>query len=360
MKHSSPLLNLFCLISLLSGAAAFAGSEVDTKSGQYGETRHPDLEAQLPDISAVQLRDGQKLKVLASTSIVGDVVANVGGDDIELTVLIGIGQDPHSYEPKPSSLRAVEQAHVVFVNGFGLEEGLLETIESAARGVIVAVSAGIEPIDTDQRYGSQHDESSTAQDRDDAARHDEGHREHGTVDPHVWFDPTNVIVWVANIEQALSGADPENRQGYHERAEEYLKRLETLDQSIRRKLSTVPENRRKLVTDHYLFNYFADEYGFKVIGAILPGISTSAEASARQFANLVELLRKEGITTIFVGSTAGRGLEKLAAAVADELGEQVRIIYMLTGSLAERGMPGDTYIGYMEYNLNQIMNGLTR
>jgi ABC-type Zn uptake system ZnuABC Zn-binding protein ZnuA len=336
------------VFTLLAGAASFAGSKGETVHGQHHKPGLYEEKEMLPHIEAVQLKSGQKLKVLASTSIVGDAVANVGGGDIELTVLIGTGQDPHSYEPTPSALKSVEQAHVLFINGFGLEEGLLESIESHAGGVIVSISAGIAPMEMDRHHRQDHNGD---------IHHDEEHNAHGQVDPHVWFDPTNVMVWVENIERALSEADPVHRRGYHERAGVYLKQLEDLDASMRRKFSAIPEENRKLVTDHQLFNYFADEYDFEVIGTILPGVSTSAEASARQFATLVELLREEGITTIFVGSTAGRGLDKLSESIADEL-DDVRIVEMLTGSLHERGKPGDTYIGYMEYNVNQIMYGL--
>jgi ABC-type Zn uptake system ZnuABC Zn-binding protein ZnuA len=166
------------------------------------------------------------------------------------------------------------------------------------------------------------------------------------------------MVWIENIEHVLFEADPANSLAYHERAGEYLIQLEELDASMRRRFSAIPEENRKLATDHQLFNYFADEYGFEVIGTILPGVTTSAETSARQFTTLIELLREEGITTIFVGSTAGRGLEKLADSVAGELGE-VLIVELLTGSLRESGKPGDSYIDYMEYNTDQIVHGLS-
>lgn len=335
MKWSIRLLVLFLSFSLLTTVAVFAGGNAKTESDHNDGSDHHERDESLPNISAVQLEVGQKLAVVASTSIVGDVVANVGGDSIELRVLVGIGQDPHSYEPTPSALAAVEKAHVVFVNGFGLEEGLLDSIESTAKGVVVIVSTGLEPLETG------HDQ-----------------HEHGPIDPHVWFDPTNVMLWVENIEQALSEADPSNHEGYHGRAEEYLKRLRTLDESMRKKFAALPEDRKKLVTDHHLLGYFADEYGFEVIGAILPSTSTSAEASTRQMAELVELLHHEGVTTIFIGSTVGRGLEKLAESIAEELGEEVRIVGMLTGSLSTRGTQGDTYLGYMEYNVEQIMSGL--
>jgi ABC-type Zn uptake system ZnuABC Zn-binding protein ZnuA len=299
----------------------------------------------LPTVAEVRLGPGEKLAVVASTSIVGDVVANIAGDAANLTVLIAIGQDPHGYEPTPSALVAVEQAHIVFVNGFGLEESLLDAVEATATGIVVPVSAGIEPLEA----AGDHEEEG----HDETEDHD-----HGAVDPHVWFDPTNVMVWAANIERVLSEADPRNRDGYHERADAYRDQLASLDAAMRREFASIPPERRTLVTDHRLFTYFADEYGFEVVGTILPGTSTAVESSARRIADLVELLREAGTATLYVGSTAGRGLVSVARSITEELGRQLRIVSVLTGSLTEPGTPGATYLGYMEYNTRQILDGL--
>ena len=279
-------------------------------------------------------QSGGLLKVVATTNIIGDVVSNIGGDTIELTMLIEPGQDPHSFEPTPSTLASVENANVIFVNGFDLEESLLDDIDAVAKGPVIPVSDGIESISAAHTARAN--------------------------DPHVGFDPTNVLIWVDNIEKHLSIVDPSNEHDYHVRAEAYRERLKNLDQSIRRQVASLPAGVRKLVTDHHVFGYFADEYGFKIIGTILPGLSTSADASARSVADLVELLEDEGIFTLFVGSTASKSLENLADTIASELGEEVRIVKTLTGSLSIHGEAGDTYIGYMEYNIRQIMNGLRR
>lgn len=313
---------LFILIAFLQ--ACSGGSPEDAKDRS--------------EVGAVNLGNGELLRVVATTNIVGDVVSNVGGDAIELTVLIEAGQDPHSFEPTPSTLAAVERAEVIFANGFDLEESLLEDIETAAKIPVTPVSTGIEPLIDEHEDDDRHG--------------------HGAADPHVWFDPTNVIIWVDNIEEHLVTVDPSRGDGYHIRAGMYRKRLEMLDQWIRRQFSSLPADAKKLVTDHRMFGYFADEYGFEIIGTILPGLSTSADASARSITDLVKLLEKEKVFTIFVGSTAGRGLQKLADTVASELGEEVRIIEMLTGSLSVRGELGDSYIGYMEYNIGQIVKGL--
>jgi ABC-type Zn uptake system ZnuABC Zn-binding protein ZnuA len=174
------------------------------------------------------------------------------------------------------------------------------------------------------------------------------------------MDPNNVMKWVENIEHVLSEADPGNHEAYEANAEAYIKKLKALDANIRQRVASIPSSKRKLVTDHHVLGYFAHEYGFEVIGAILPSVSTTGDVSAGEMAELVESLRREGITTIFVGSTAGRGLERLADAVAKELGKSVEILPMLTGSLTPRGQRGDTYLDYIDYNVDQIISGLSR
>jgi ABC-type Zn uptake system ZnuABC Zn-binding protein ZnuA len=339
-----PLLVLCGIVlSVVALFAACASRNSGDKSGQE-EAPHEPIHAadtmEIPEIEAADLEIGERLSVVASTSIVGDVVANVGAGAIELTVLIGSGQDPHSYEPTPRALKAVEDAHLVFVNGLHLEEALLEAIEDTVSVPVAAVSAGITPLEL-------------------GGEDEHGERHLRAADPHFWMDPNNVVVWVGNILHVLSEADPRNREIYEANAAAYKEKLEALDAGIRRRIQEIPENRRKLVTDHHVLGYFAEEYGFEVIGAILPSLSTSAEASAGEMAQLIELLRREGVAAVFIGSTAGQGLQSLADAVAEELGEEVSILPILTGSLASSGELGDTYLEYVEYNVDQIVSGLS-
>jgi ABC-type Zn uptake system ZnuABC Zn-binding protein ZnuA len=157
----------------------------------------------------------------------------------------------------------------------------------------------------------------------------------------------------------LVEADPANRETYEANAEAYMGELEAVDAYIREQVETIPEANRKLVTDHKLFGYFADEYGFEVVGALIPSFSTTAGASAGDVADLVELIREENVPAIFTGTTASQGLKGLAEAIADEAGLEIKVLPVLTGSLAPAGEPGDTYIGYMRYNIDQIAAGLS-
>jgi zinc/manganese transport system substrate-binding protein/manganese/iron transport system substrate-binding protein len=173
------------------------------------------------------------------------------------------------------------------------------------------------------------------------------------------MDPSNVVVWVRNLETVLGDADPANRDAYRKRAEAYSDQLRRLDASIGSRLAQIP-GERTLVTDHQVLGWYAARYGLVIAGTVLPGSSTSREASIRQTADLVELLRRERVRSVLIGSTAGRGLENLAVAVAEELKEDVQILEILTGSLAQTGRPGDTYLRYMEYNTQQILRALSR
>ena len=294
------------------------------------------------EIEPVSLAAGERLAVVATTNIVGDVVRQVAGDAAEVTVLIAVGQNPHGYTPAPRAIAAIERAHLVIVNGFDLEENLMATVKASATGYVVSASAGIVPLD-----GHADDDHA-----DDDHAHDAG-------DPHVWFDPNNVLVWVDNIEDALSDADHARAETFAANAESYRSRLRDLDREIRRQVAAIPAERRKLVLDHASLDYFAARYGFETIGAVIPATTDQAEPSAQAVARLVEQIRAEEVPAIFVGGTASQGLRNLVAAVAAEVGRDVRVGTLLTGSLAPAGEPGDSYVGFMEYNVSQIVENLT-
>lgn len=279
--------------------------------------------------------DSGKLNIVATTNIIGDVVSNIGGDAIQLTTLIGTGQDPHAFEPTPRDLAAVEDADLIFINGLGLEEILVQAIENTATGEIITVSAGSELL---------HQE-------------EDGH-DHGDGDPHFWVDPNNVILWVENIKSALIAADPANETEYATNASAYLEDLQALDRHIREQTASIPVERRKLVTDHGLYGYFAEQYGYQIVGAVLPTFTTTAGASAGDVAALAELIRQENVPAVFIGTTASQGTQNLAESLSQEIGGEVQVLPLLTGSLAPEGQPGDTYLSYMRYNIDQIVLGL--
>jgi len=307
------------------------------------EERSVDTINTIPDIPQIIQQIGEKLQLVASTTIIGDVLSQIAGDVADIEVIMIPGQNPHSFEPVPGNLRSVEEADLIFVNGFGLEENLLDDIQAAATGYIVPVSSGINLLDFSGDVNNDEDK--------------EVH-EHENGDPHVWMDPNNVIHWVRNMADVLSSADPKHADVYWENGESYIAELTAMDAYIKEQIKLLPEENRTLILDHQLFNYFADEYGFTIIGALIPGTTDNAEPSPRAVAGLVKLIQEYHVPVLFVGRTASDGLQKLAETVIAEAGTDVIILPTLTGSLAPPGERGDTYLDFLRFNIEQIIKGL--
>ena len=273
------------------------------------------------------------LKVVTSSTLVGDVTRQVGSDLIELTVLFPPGADPHTFEPRPQDVAAISEADIIVINGLGLEEALEPTLEANAKGVVVHASEGIEVLAFE---GEEH----------------EG-EEHEGGDPHTWTDPNNVIVWTENIAAALAEADPANAATYRANADAYIASLRELDGWIRSEVEQIPAERRKLVADHLAFGYFAEEYGFEQIGALVGSFSTNAAPSAQELAALEDTIKTQNVTAVFVGKTVN---PELAAQVAQDTG--TKLVFLYTGSLSEEGGEADSYIKFMRYNVNAIIEAL--
>ena len=299
---------------------------------------------------------GEALKVIATTSIVGDVVRQVGGESIELTVLLPLGADPHSFEPTPQDVSAISEADVVFANGAGLEVFLDPLLENAgAADKVIRVSDGIVLLEgTGEHEGEEHAEEGEGEPHEGEEEHQEG-EEHGHAggDPHTWTDPINVLLWVDNIAAALSQLDPENADTYRENASQYKESLEELDAWIRAELEQVPEENRLLVTDHQIFAYFAARYGFEQVGAIVPGYSTMAEPSAQDLARLEDAIQALGVKAIFVGNTVN---PSLAERVAEDTG--TALVFLYSDSLSEPGGEAGNYLDFMRYNVSAISEAL--
>jgi ABC-type Zn uptake system ZnuABC Zn-binding protein ZnuA len=262
------------------------------------------------------------------------VVSQVGGDRIELSVLLPVGTDPHGFDPTPQDISKVAEADLVFANGAGLEEFLDNLIESAgAQDRVVPVSDGIDFL-VFEAEGHEHD--------------------HTGANPHTWTDPNNVMVWVRNIEYELSELDPANADLYADNAEKYKAELEALDAWIRGQVSLVPAENRKLVIDHTLFGYFAETYGFKLIGALIPGYSTLAEPTAKELADIEDAVRGQNVKAVFVGNTVNPAM---AERFAEDTG--TTLVFVYTGSLSEPGGEAGTYIDYMRYNTSAFVDALT-
>jgi len=272
------------------------------------------------------------LRIVCTTTIVGDVVSQIAGEGDDVAVLLPADADPHAFEPTPRDLVAVADADVVFLNGAGLEAGI-ERIFEIASGRVVSLSDGLDLLHFDSAHGDE---------------------DHGDADPHVWFDPAHVASWVETIASTLIDLEPHREPEYRGRADAYLSELEALDAWIEERLDTLPPERRKLVTDHAAFAYFAARYGFEQVGTVFPGLSSLAAPSAKDLAALEQSILAVGVPALFVGTTVNRSL---AEQIAADTG--TKIVSLYTGSLSPLGGPADTYLRLMRYDVEAIIEGLS-
>ncbi len=275
-----------------------------------------------------------ELKVVATTSIVADVVQQIGGDSFSVTTLLPLGSDPHSFQPSPRDMAMVADASIIFANGAGLEEFLQPLIENAgAQGRVIEVSDGIQLLEAP------------------AGEADSGDADSG--DPHTWVDPNNVLVWVDNIRAALVELDPAHAAIYQANAERYTASLQELDAWVVEQVAAIPPENRSLVTDHLVYGYFAARYGFEQIGAIIPGFSTISSPSAQDLAQIEEAIQSHHVLAIFVSDAIN---PTLAQRVSDDTG--VQLVRLYHGSLSEPGGPAATYLDLIHYNVNAMVAAL--
>ncbi len=290
-------------------------------------------------LTPAAIAPGEKLRVVATTTLVGDAVARIGGDLIDLTVLLPPGSDPHAYVASPQDLIALANAQVVFINGLGLEESLLPTLGKVEQGPVVSVNEAVTPLDS---TGEHADEPAG----EDAAAH-------GTADPHTWQDVRNVEQWAITIGNALARLDPAHADGYQQAASNYRAELEALQNEVAATIATIPPERRLLVTDHDDLSYFAAAYGMEVVGAVTPSFSSMASISAQEMAALQDQITAQGVPAIFVDSTVN---PRLADQVAQDTG--TRVVTLYTGSLSAPDGPAPDYPTMMRTNAQTIADAL--
>ncbi|MCB8968005.1 MAG: zinc ABC transporter substrate-binding protein [Ardenticatenaceae bacterium] len=336
---------LLLIIGFMTGLIITTGCTSDA-ANKPGTDQDADTSIlTIPDLTAVA-QNGAKLQVVATTSIIGDVVANVGGDAIELTVLMAPGQDPHSYQPGAAELTAVARANVIFVNGWNLEEGLLDDLEAIGENTpIIPISANITPLTLNADEEGDHD--------------DEADHDHTGADPHVWFSIQNVEQWTKNVSDVLSTLDPDNATIYANNAAQYLTALAELEQYTNSQLAAIPAEQRVLVTNHDALGYFAHDYDFTVLGTVIPGRSTLAEPAAADLTALISVMQAKNVCTIFTESSVS---DTLANTVATELDtcDTVQVLPLYTGALGSAGSGADTYIDMFRSNVDTIVTGLVR
>jgi ABC-type Zn uptake system ZnuABC Zn-binding protein ZnuA len=293
------------------------------------------------------------LKVTASFSILQDIVANVGGDAVEVSSIVPAGGDAHTFDPAPDQIAAVAEADVVFAIGLDFEPWLDDVISSSGTGAdVVTVSDGLELITSD---GEHDHEDETEEEHAEHADEAEEERDHGATDPHVWGDVQNVIAIVATVEEALAAADPENADTYEANAAAYTAELEALDAWVAEQVATLPEEHRKLVTSHDTFAYYARAYGFEIVGTAIASVSTeSGDPSAEEIATLVQQIQETGVPAIFTENVSNPDLiEQIATEAGVVVGPP-----LYTDALGEPGTDGDTYIKAIEWNTTSIVTAL--
>lgn len=340
------------------GATSSPRSAPDTTSDHELEAS-PDTESASSDTTP---NGAEPINVVATTSIMADLIQNVGGERVNVRSLLPPGVDPHTYSPTPRDVQAVAGAQIVFENGLGLEEWLDEVIANAGgERPIATVTEGISPIEGGHdQADDEHDDDATPETnhRDDQhstdATAEAGDNHSHAVDPHMWFDVQRTIRYVENIRDGLKAIDGDGAQTYDANARTYIQQLEALDREIQAQLQTIPAENRKIVTNHDTFGYFAERYGFEIVGTVFRGVSTEQEPSAQQIAALVRAIEEQNVPAIFTEDIVN---PRLAEQIADEADVQV-VTNLYTDALSEPGGNAESYIAMMRHNVEQIVEAL--
>jgi zinc/manganese transport system substrate-binding protein/manganese/iron transport system substrate-binding protein len=287
--------------------------------------------------------DGGKLAVVATTTQMTDFTRVIGGDRVQVTSILKPNVDAHDFEPSPADIDAIARSTVLIENGFGLEEWLADTVTTSGfDGTRIDASTGVTPIEG----GHGHAEEEGEQAGEDGAK-----------DPHIWQSVANAKVMTGNIERGLAAADPGGAATYKANLDAYTAQLDQLDAEIKRQVATVPAAQRKLVTNHEAFNYYADAYGFEVVGAIIPSFDTSAELAVKDVSDLVAKIRSTGVKAIFSEAS-------LPPQTAQTIGEEagVKVVAgegaLYGDSLGPDGSPAATYLDMMRHNTRTIVGSL--
>ncbi|KAA0970647.1 metal ABC transporter substrate-binding protein [Aureimonas fodinaquatilis] len=282
----------------------------------------------------------EQLNVLASFSIIADLAANVGGEHVSITTLVGPNGDAHVYEPRPADAAAMANADVVLTNGLQFEGFIPRLVQaSGTKAPIVELTKGGEML-------------KGADDHDDHGHGHEGHHHHGEFDPHAWQSVPNASVYVKNIVEAFCAADASSCDVFRTNGEAYLQELAALDAEIHASLSQIPEARRIAITSHDAFGYFAHEYGVTFLAA--ESVSTESEVSAAEIAQLITLAREKHATAIFVENiTNPRLIEQIAAETGIQVGGT-----LYSDALSDANGPAATYVEMMRFNAQQMANAM--
>lgn len=266
--------------------------------------------------------------ILTTTTILADIARNVAGDQLVTESLLPFGTDPHSYQPVPQDTKKIRESKVLIINGAGYEDSLEALLANAGdKKILIEASTGLL-----LRTNPNNEQE---------------------VDPHLWLDPNNVIVYVDNIREGLTDFNPDGADVYQANARAYITQLQELDAWINGQVAQIPPQRRVLVTNHDLAEYFAERYGFKVVGTVIDSFSSDASPSAQQTADLIDRIKLFEVPAIFLDAPDD---PTFAQQIAAETG--VKVITDLHLESLTEGAPAGTYIDMMRYNVTKIVEAL--
>jgi zinc/manganese transport system substrate-binding protein len=274
-----------------------------------------------------------KVKAVASFSILGDMVRQVGGDRVEVITLVGPDGDAHVYEPTPADAKNLAAAQILFTNGLGFE-GWMNRLETSSgfKGKVVVASTGVKPRTMIE---------------------EEGGKSETITDPHAWQSLANGKLYVANIRDALIAVDPDGKSAYEANANAYLDAIAKEETDVKAALATLPKDRRKIITSHDAFGYFGAAYGLEIIAP--EGVSTESEASAKDVAKIIRQIRQEKIPAVFMENiTDHRLLDQIAAETGAKVGGE-----LYTDALSPPDGPASTYLDMFRHNIGTLTAALS-
>lgn len=281
-----------------------------------------------------QAHAADKLPVVASFSILGDLVRVVGGDRVAVTTLVGPDEDAHVFAPKPADAKALLAAKLVVTNGLGFEPWAGKLIKSAGyKGKTVVATQGVNARHMAEEKGHA------------------GHA-HEELDPHAWQNPNNVVFYVRNIAAGLSQVDAAGASTYQANAEAYVQELQALDAWAKAQITSIPQAKRKVITSHDAFGYFAAHYGVQFLAP--QGVNTETEPSAKQVARLIRQIQREKIRAVFVENMAN---PQLIAQLSKDAGATLGAS-LYADALSPAGQPGATYLQMLRHNVTQLVTGM--
>jgi len=299
--------------------------------------------------------------IVVTSNILGDATSQIVGEEAEVVTLMPPGADPHEYQPSTKDIAALHEADLVFAIGLGFEEALESQLHAAeTSGVtVIEVAEEVSPLDISDLYGA----AMRDEDHDHEAHEHEGHEhgdhddhDHGPTDPHFWHDPERMITAVDVIAEHLVDLEGTDSDLINTQAAAYIEELRALDAELSALYAQIPEEDRVLVTQHRVLGYLAQRYGFETAGSIIPAVSTHAQLSAAELAEIAHTIEESGVKAVFIDVTQPDALANTAIA---ETGREIPLVPLYTESLAAAGETGDTYIGMMRLNAERIVEALT-